>query len=159
MTTPAPELLARVGELNDPASPFVFRADGGRIVGSWDIAHVQYVALLGAGQIDEKYRIEVELDAEDGTYDLDEHQTSTRVSGGFSTGGSFHVGGSAGGFRGTQTRRQGGFVAGTNVRTPEGSGTSASWSFDTDRIKQPLEAFLAAHGWKRRKGFLGRLFG
>jgi hypothetical protein len=157
--TPLPELLAGIDALNRPESPFVFRADGERIVGSWDIAHVEYVALLGAGRIDDAYSITVTFDPDAGTYDLDETQTTSGVSGGFSTGGSFHIGGSASTFRGRQTRRTRSFVAGTRVRTPEGEGASASWSFDTDRITQPLLGYLESHGWQKKKGFFGRLFG
>ena len=32
------------------------------------------------------------------------------------------------------------------------------YSFDTDKIKDPLFAFLEQHGWARKKGFLKRLF-
>jgi len=159
MATPAPDLLARVGELNSPDSPFVFRAENGRIVGSWDIAHVRYIALLGAGQIDEKYSIEVTLDPETSTYEVREQQTSSELKGGFTAGGGFHLSGGTSTFRGSQTRRSRGFVVGTHVSTPQGSGTSAEWSFDTDRIKQPLYAFLERNGWTKKKGFFGRLFG
>ena len=33
------------------------------------------------------------------------------------------------------------------------------YSFETSRIKEPLFAFLEQHGWERKKGLLGRLFG
>lgn len=159
MRTPLAELLTRVDELNDPDSPFVFRAVGDRIQGTWDIAHVQYVALLGAGQIDDAYSIEVTFDEDEGTFDTDETQTTSKMSGGFSTDGSFHFGGSTSTFKGKQSRMSRSFVAGTRVTTPEGDGTSAGWSFDTGRIKQPLFDFLAANGWEKKKGFFGRLFG
>lgn len=159
MPTSLPELLSRVDELNSADSPFVFRAVGDRIRGTWDIAHVQYVALLGAGQIDDAYSIDVTFDEDAGTFETDETQTTSSVSGGFSADGSFHFGGSASTFKGKQSRMTRGFVAGTRVTTPEGEGTSASWSFDTERIKRPLFDFLAANGWQKKKGFFGRLFG
>ncbi|GAB3151082.1 hypothetical protein GCM10027058_16560 [Microbacterium neimengense] len=159
MRTPLAELLTRVDELNSPDSPFVFRAVGDRIQGTWDIADVQYVALLGAGQIDDAYSIEVTFDEDGGTFDTDETQTTSKTSGGFSTDGSFHLGGSTATFKGKQSRMTRSFVAGTRVTTPEGEGTSARWSFDTDRITQPLFDFLAANGWEKKKGFFGRLFG
>ncbi|WP_243226442.1 hypothetical protein [Microbacterium sp. CIAB417] len=159
MRTPLAELLTRVDELNSPDSPFVFRAVGDRIQGAWDVAHVQYAALLGAGQIDDAYAIEVTLDEDEGTFDTDETQTTSKTSGGLSTDGSFHFGGSTSTFTGKQSRMTRSFVVGTRVTTPEGDGTSAGWSFDTDRIKQPLFDFLAANGWEKKKGFFGRLFG
>ncbi|MFJ6651687.1 hypothetical protein ACIQLJ_02695 [Microbacterium sp. NPDC091313] len=159
MPTPLPQLLAAVDTLNDPESPFVFRADGDRIVGTWDIAHVQYVALLGAGRIDDEYSVTVSFDQEAGTYDLDETQSTSELTGGFSTDGSFHIGGSRSTFAGRQSRHTRSFVAGSRVSTPDGDGTSASWSFDTDRIRQPLLDYLAANGWQKKKGFFGRLFG
>lgn len=158
MATPLPELLARVGELNDPASPFDFSVQGERIIGTWDIAHVQYVALLGAGQIDQEYRIEVEFQPDEATYSLDETHTTSEVAGGISSGG-LSFGGSKSTFKGTQKRFTFGAVAGAVVNTPEGTGHAATWAFSTDRIKEPLEGFLEANGWTRRKGFFGRLFG
>jgi hypothetical protein len=77
MTTPLPELLAQVETLNDPASAFVFHVDGDRIVGAWDIAHVEYVELEDAGRADEVYRIDVEFQPEDETYALEEQQKSS----------------------------------------------------------------------------------
>ena len=32
------------------------------------------------------------------------------------------------------------------------------YSFDTDKIKDPLFAFLQQHGWSQKKGFFKRLF-
>lgn len=159
MTTPLPELLARVTELNDPASPFVFHVEGERIVGTWDIAHVQYVALLGAGQLDQEYRIEVAFQPDDATYDVDEEHRTASFGGGVSPTGSFHLGGQTTWTKGRQKRFTAGAVAGAIVNTPEGTGNAAAWTFDTDRIKEPLFAFLERNGWQRRKGFFGRLFG
>jgi hypothetical protein len=158
MTTALPTLLAHVGDLNDPASPFAFHADGERIVGTWDIAHVQYIALLGAGQIDQEYRVEVDFQPDDATFTLDETHTSSKVSGGFGPGG-FHLGGSTTWTKGPQKRFSAGGVAGLAVTTPEGTGNTASWSFDTDRIKEPLIAWLESNGWSKKKGLFGRLFG
>jgi hypothetical protein len=158
MATPLPDLLARVGELNDPASPFVYAVEGDRIVGTWDIAHVQYVALLGAGQIDQEYRIEVQFQPDAATYSFDETHVTSDFGGGLSSGG-FHLGGSKTWVRGKQKRFTFGGVAGMIVNTPEGTGHAATWTFSTDRIKEPLVAFLGSHGWTRRKGFLSRLFG
>jgi hypothetical protein len=157
MTIPAEQMLAHVGDLNDPASPFVFTAEGDRIVGTWDIAHVQYVALLGAGQIDQEYRVEVEFQPDDATFSLDETHRSSEIGGGFTSGG-FHLGGKTTWTKGRQKRFSAGGVAGLSVTTPEGTGHTAGWSFDTDRIKEPLIAWLEANGWSRRKGFFGRLF-
>jgi hypothetical protein len=159
MTTPLPELLAQVDTLNDPASPFVFHVEGDAIVGTWDIAHVEYVGLLGAGRIDDTYRIDVEFQPEDDTFVLEEQQKSSDLAGGISTDGTLRLGGSVGGFRGKQVRIQKGVVAAPYVRTPEGESNLASWSFDTARIKDSLVTFLESHGWEKRKGFFGRLFG
>lgn len=76
------------------------------------------------------------FDEAEGTFDTDETQTTSTASGGFSTDGSFHFGGGTSTFKGKQSRMTRSFVAGTRVTTPEGDGTSAGWSFDTDRIKQ-----------------------
>ena len=32
------------------------------------------------------------------------------------------------------------------------------YTFDTDKIKDPLFAFLHQHGWEQRKGFFKKLF-
>lgn len=156
--TPLPDLLARLDELNNPAYPFVFRADGERIVGRWDVAHIEYVVLLGAGRIDEEYRIDVTFDQDKGTYAFEEHQRSGESHAAVSPNGTLSFGGSINTFKGSQKRIQRGFVAGTRVRTPDGDGVVAGWDFDTDRIKAPLTAFLEGHGWERKKGLFGRLF-
>ncbi|MFG6444069.1 hypothetical protein ACFXQA_02235 [Microbacterium sp. P07] len=158
MTTPLSALLAQVDALNDPESPFAFHVEGDRIVGTWDIAHILYVGLLGAGKIDETYRIEVEFQPDEATYELEEHQRSSDLEGGITTGGTIRFGGSTEGFRGKQTRIQKGFVAAPYVRTPDSEGHLASWSFDTARIKDSLSSFLESHGWSKRKGFFGRMF-
>jgi hypothetical protein len=158
MPTPLPELLTRVDELNDPQSPFRFSADGDRIVGTWDIAHVQYVALLGAGQIDEHYRIDAEFEPDSGTYWLDELSQSSDVGAGVGPGG-FRIGGTRSWVKGKQWRLGQGAVGGLFVRTPEGDGNTATWAWDTARVKKHLVDFLEANGWRRRKGFFARVFG
>lgn len=158
VTTPVAELVARVEELNSPDSPFVYRAENDRIIGSWNVAHVRYIAVLGAGQIDEDYSVEVTFDPETSTYVLDERQSSSELKGGVTSDGGFRLSGGSSAFRGKQSRRTRGFVAGTHVSSADGTGTSAGWSFDSGRIKQPLLEFLERNGWTKRRGFFGRLF-
>ncbi|KQX75763.1 MULTISPECIES: hypothetical protein [Aeromicrobium] len=161
MTTAIPDLLAAVPALDDPQEPFVFAVEGEQIVGRWDIvkATTLYPAALEVEHVDEDYRIVVELDAGTGTYDVTEHRTSTTGSADVD-GDTLRLGGEKRFFRGTSTSKQFNFSFGGVTKKDDEPLTVAPlvYAFETSRIKEPLLGFLAQHGWKRRKGFLGGLF-
>ena len=47
------------------------------------------------------------------------------------------------------------FTLGGVHNTEDGVSPVLAWSFDTDKIKQPLFSFLETHGWKRKKALFG----
>ena len=160
MTTPLAELLAAVPAINDPSEPFTFTVEGNTIVGTWDIVHAQFVQFdFSAGTVDKDYRIIVSFDTEKQTYDFTEHQTSTTGSLGLD-GDRVVGGGEKTFFKGKSTSKSFSFSAGGITKDEDGiSAAPLVYSFETSRIKDPLFGFLEQHGWTRKKGFLGGLFG
>lgn len=155
MATPIPELLAAVPSLNSEAEPFSFHVDGERIVGTWDIVKATSLYPTEVTHVDKDYRIVVELDPEKSTYDVTERSDETEASAG---GGGFSA--SKDVFIGKQSKKEFSFTFGGVNKTDEGvSMDPVAYSFETSRIKEPLFAFLEQHGWERKKGLLGRLFG
>jgi hypothetical protein len=160
MTTAIPELLAAVPSINDPQEPFVFAVEGDRIVGRWDIvrATTLYPAALEVQHVDEDYRLTVELDPDEGTYDFTENRTSTTGSADID-GDTLKLGGQKRFFSGKSTSKQFTFsFGGITKKDDEISVAPLVYSFETSRIKEPLFDFLEQHGWKRKKGFLNSLF-
>lgn len=155
MTTPLDQLLAAVPALNDPKEPFGYAADGDTIVGSWDIVKAATLYPTELELIDKKYRITVTFDQAKGTYDFNE--VSTASEGSVSAGGaSFQKDF----FSGKGTSKEFSFSFGGVSKTDEGLTVApVVYSFSTSRIKDPLFGFLEKQGWKRKKGFLGGLFG
>jgi len=153
------ETCARVtAELNAPGQPFSYRCEGGRIVGTWDVADVTYQGLLSAGTIDEDYAITVTLDEASGTYDFTERkrESETDVR---SSGGRIEFGGSRQVFKGKSIGRSWGGGAALRATSHGETGHTWSYEFETARIKEPLFVLLHDTGWERaRKGFLSRLF-
>jgi hypothetical protein len=160
MTTPVADLLAAVPTINDPQEPFVFAVEGDRIVGTWDIVKATTLFPVGLRleDVDEDYRIVVELDADKGTYDFSEDRTSTTGSADVD-GDTLRLGGERQFFRGKSTSKQFNVSFG-GITKKDGGITAAplAYSFETSRIKEPLFAFLEQHGWQRKKGFLSGLF-
>lgn len=157
MTTPTSlaDLLAAVPSLNDPQQPFTYATDGRRIVGTWDVVKATSLYPTEITHVDKDYRLEVELDGDDHTYDLEDHESQTSAS---LDGDGLHAEKQL--FKGTMKKKEFSFELGGVNRTDEGvSVAPVVYSFDTDRIKEPLVAFLEQHGWERKKGFFGRLFG
>jgi hypothetical protein len=160
MTTSSADLLAAVPSINDPREPFVFTVEGDRIVGRWDIvkATTLYPTALEVQHVDEDYRIVVELDDGEGTYDFTEDRTSTTGSADVD-GDTLKLGGEKQFFRGKSTSKQFDVsFGGITKKDDEVTVAPLVYSFETSRIKEPLFAFLEQHGWERRQGFLGRLF-
>jgi len=161
MTTPLPELLAAVPALNDPQEPFVYTVQGDEIVGTWDIvrATTLYPVGLDLEHVDKDYRITVSFDTEKQSFDVDEHQTSTTGSVGVDDG-TIVGGGEKTFFKGRSSSKSFSFSAGGITKDEDGiSAKPLVYSFETSRIKEPLFTFLEQHGWERKKGFLGGLFG
>ena len=161
MTTPLPELLTAVPTLDDPREPFVFTVDGDTIVGTWDIvkATTLYPVGLDLEHVDQDYRITVSFDTEKQTYDATEHQTSTTGSLGVD-GDRIVGGGEKTFFKGKSSSKSFNVTFGGITKDEDGiSAAPLVYSFETSRIKDPLFAFLDQHGWDRKKGFLGGLFG
>ena len=150
MTTPLPELLALVPTLNDPAQPFAYEAVGDTIVGRWDIVKAQSLYPTEFETIDREFTVTVEFNEGKGTFKSKDHETSSGAqvnSGGLSWGKST--------FSGKTTKKEFSFTLGGVHNTEEGISPVLAWSFDTDKIKQPLFSFLETHGWKRKKGLFG----
>jgi hypothetical protein len=153
-TTPLADLLAAVPSLNDPGQPFTFAVEGGKVVGRWDIVKATSLYPTEVTHVDKAYRIEVELDEGEHTYDYVDHTEETHASldgGGASFEKEF--------FKGKTKSKEFSFEFGGVNKTDEGvSMKPVVYSFDTDRIKEPLFAFLEQNGYERKKGFFRRLF-
>src|SRR4029078_5884321 len=62
-------------------------------------------------------------------------------------------------FKGKEKKKEFSFEFGGVNKTDEGvSVAPVVYSFDTDKIKDPLFTFLEQHGWERKKGFFRHLF-
>jgi hypothetical protein len=156
MTTPAPlaELLAAVPSLNDPGQPFTYSVEGDKIVGTWDIVKATSLYPTEVTHVDKSYRLEVELDQDGHTYDYEDHESETTAG---LDGGGLHVEKNL--FKGKEKKKEFSFEFGGVNKTDEGvSMAPVVYSFDTDKIKQPLFALLEQHGWEKKKGFFKRLF-
>ena len=155
MTTPLPDLLAAVPTLDDPAEPFTYDVEGDTVVGRWDIVRATSLYPDRLEHLDKDYAITVEFDEEKSTYDFTERYSTTEGeadSGGASMSKSTFIGKSS--------KKEFSFSFGGVNKTDEGvSMDPVAYSFETSRIKEPLFTFLEQHGWKRKKGFLGGLFG
>lgn len=152
--TPLAELLAAVPSLNQPDQPFTYSVEGKHIVGTWDVVKATSLYPSEVTHVDKDYRLEVELDEDDHTFDFEdeEHSTSASVDGG---GARFEKEF----FKGKTKKKEFSFEFGGVNKTEDGIGVEpVVYSFDTDRIKDPLFAFLEQHGWERKKGFFRRLF-
>ena len=150
MTTPLPELLAQVATLNDPAQPFAYEVVGETIVGRWDIVKAQSLYPNEFETIDREFTVTVEFNQGKGTFKSKDQETSSNVqghSGGLSWGRST--------FSGQTTKKEFSFTFGGVHNTEDGVSPVLAWSFDTDKIKDPLFSFLEAEGWKRKKGLFG----
>jgi hypothetical protein len=155
VTTPLPDLLAAVPTLDDPTQPFTYAVEGGRIVGRWDIVKATSLYPDRLEHLDKDYSITVELDESEQTYDFTERHSET--AGQADAGGAS---GSSSVFVGKTSKKEFSFSFGGVNKTDEGvSLDPVTYSFETSRIKEPLFTFLEQHGWSRKKGLLGRLFG
>jgi len=152
MTTPLPELLAEVATLNDPANPFTYEVDGDKIVGKWDIVRAQSLYPTEFSKIDKKFSVIITLNEGKGTWKPRE----TDSEGGLQVDGDgISLGGSVGSFSGKRTQKSFSFEFGGINNTKDGLSPVLAWSFDSDKIKKPLFAFLEENGWKRKKGLFG----
>ena len=104
--------------------------------------------------VDKDYRLEVELDEDEHSYDYQDHESETdgqprrrRAAPG------------EGALLGQEKKKEFSFEFGGVNKTDEGVSMSpVVYSFDTDKIKDPLFGFLQQHGWEKKKGFFKRLF-
>ena len=150
MTTPLAELLTKVPALNDPAQPFTYEVVGQTIVGKWDIVKAQTLYPNEFATIDKEFTVTVEFNEGKGTFKSKDHEKTANMS--FGTGG-FSVGSST--FSGKTTKKEFHFELGGITNAEDGLSPVLAWSFDTDKIKDPLFSFLEAEGWKRKKGLFG----
>lgn len=158
MTTPLPELLAKVPALNTPGEPFIYAVVGNTITGSWDIVNAQYLEWAKAGTVDQDYVIVVDFNEGKGTFDFEEtkHEAESAVG---VDDGKISFGTKKSVFVGKSTQKSFSFEAGGIYnKAKEGIKPYLSYEFETARIKKPLFDFLEANGWKRKKGFLSGLF-
>ena len=156
MTTPTPlaDLLAGVPSLNSPDLPFTYTVDETRIIGTWDIVKATSLYPTEVTHIDKDYRLEVELDEDEHSYDYTDHESETHAG---ADSGGLHVEKDL--FRGKMKKKEFSFEFGGINKTDEGvSMNPVVYSFDTDKIKDPLFGFLEQHGWERKKGFFRKLF-
>lgn len=160
MSTPLPELFSALPALNDPKEPFTYTVKGNTIVGTWDIVKATslYPLAKEIESIDKDYRITVTFDVDSGTFDFNEHHTST-------TGSVGVDGGKVSGkfekqlFSGKSSGKSFSWELGGVRKTDDGITVAPlTFSFETSRIKEPLFTFLQQHGWSRKKGFLSKLF-
>src|SRR3954451_15032106 len=151
MTTPLPELLAKVPSLNDPAQPFTYAVVGDTIVGQWDIVSAKSLYPTEFATIDKDFTVTVTFNQDKGTWSSKDHAKNSNSS--FGTGG-FSVGTDS--FSGKMSKKSFSFTLGGANETADGVSPVLAWSFDTARIKNPLFAFLEANGWEKKKGFFGR---
>ena len=155
-TTPLADLLAAVPSLNDPKQPFTYAVEGKKIVGRWDIVTATSLHPTEVTHIDKDYRLEVELDEGEHSFDYEDHESETHASldgDGLQVEKQF--------FKGKTKKKEFSFEFGgvNSSRTDEGvSVEPVVYSFDTDRIKDPLLGFLEQHGWAKKRGFFKRLF-
>jgi hypothetical protein len=152
--TPLAELLAAVPSLNDPNQPFTYTVEGTKIVGTWDIVKATSLYPTEVSHIDKDYRLEVELDEDEQVYDYEDDESETDVS---VDGDGLHVEKEF--FKGKEKKKEFHLEFGGVNKTDEGiSMNPVLYSFDTDKIKDPVFAFLEQHGWEKKKGFFKRLF-
>jgi hypothetical protein len=152
--TPLADLLAAVPTLNDPQQPFTYTVEGQKIVGTWDIVKATSLYPTELTHVDKEYRLEVELDEDDHAFDYDDEESGTEAR---VDGDGVHLEKSF--FKGKEKKKEFSFEFGGVNKTDEGVSVSpVVYSFDTDKIKDPLFAFLEQHGWERKKGFFRRLF-
>ena len=152
--TPLADLLAAVPSLNDPQQPFTYAVDGHTIVGTWDIVKVTSLYPTEVTHVDKDYRLEVELDEDEHSYDYQDHESETAAS---LDGDGLHLEKEF--FKGKEKKKEFSFEFGGVNKTDEGvSMAPVVYSFDTDRIKEPLFALLEQHGWEKKKGFFKKLF-
>ena len=156
MTTPTPltDLLAAVPSLNDPAQPFTYAVDGQKIVGTWDIVKATSLYPDELTHVDRDYRLVVELDEDEHSFDYEDHESATEVTLD-GDGASFQKEL----FKGKTKKKEFSFELGGINKTEDGvSMNPVVYSFDTDKIKDPLFGFLEQRGWERKKGFFRKLF-
>jgi len=151
--TPLAELLAGVPSLNVPDQPFTYAVDGAKIVGTWDIVKATSLYPTEVSHLDKDYRLEVELDDEKHSYDYEDDESETHAS---VDGDRLHLEKEL--FKGKEKKEFHLEFGGVNKTDDGVSLNPVVYSFDTDRIKEPLFAFLEQHGWERKQGFFKRLF-
>jgi hypothetical protein len=152
--TPLADLLAAVPSLNDANQPFTYAVDGTKIVGSWDIVKATSLYPTEVTHVDKDYRLEVELDEDEHSYDYEDHESESNVT---LDGDGLHVEKEL--FKGKEKKKEFSFEFGGVNKTDEGvSMNPVVYSFDTDKIKDPLFGFLEQHGWKIKQGFFKKLF-
>ena len=71
--TPLADVLGAVPSLNRPDQPFTYSVDGRTIVGTWDIVKATSLYPTEITHVDKDYRLEVELDEDEHTYDYTDH--------------------------------------------------------------------------------------
>ena len=152
--TPLADLLGAVPSLNQPDQPFTYAVDGKKIVGTWDIVKATSLYPTEVTHVDKDYRLEVELDEDEHSYDYTDHESETHAS---ADGGGLHLEKDL--FKGKMKKKEFSFEFGGVNKTDDGvSMAPVVYSFDTDKIKDPLFAFLQQHGWEQKKGFFKKLF-
>jgi hypothetical protein len=152
--TPLADLLAAVPSLNTADQPFTYAVEGNKIVGTWDIVKATSLYPTEITHVDKDYRLEVELDEDEHSFDYEDHEHESHVT---LDGGGLHTEKEL--FRGKEKKKEFSFeLGGVNKEDDTVSMAPVVYSFDTDKIKEPLLGFLQQQGWEKKKGFFRKLF-
>ena len=159
MAAPREHVTTEIVALGTPEVPYVFTATPAGVTGTWDYADARWAGLMAAGTVDRTYRLVVELH-DDGTYSLTDHGSASEARVGSTGGGGFGASYSSTRFRGT-VRSKSFNRSYSPIASDHGQvGHTYGWRFDSDEMKDPVEAVLERNGWTaRRRGLWARLTG
>lgn len=156
------DIVNAVISLNAEDKPFQYSMNGNEIIGEWKYLDAIWAAPLGAGDIDESFKLIITLDEASKTY------TSTDISTKHESGikfnpanGKIQFGSETNGFIGNKNEKSFSFGLG-KARQEQNQGPGGVTyvsKFDTDMIKTPIFELLSSMGWKKKSGLLSRLFG
>lgn len=142
--------LHALSTLDTSNLPFTFHVDGDTIVGYWKVTDSHWFAPLGVTDEFRDYRITVSFDEDRSTYSAHERTSSKKQHLGISGySGSFEWN------SGSIARKE--FKVGFGREKDDAAGVGVhTVRFSTSQIKQPLFAFLAEQGWRRRRWLFKR---
>jgi len=146
MAYPKADVLAHAAEqLNRPDQPWFVTVQGDSIIAQWKWMDAQWFAPGSATNEVQSFSFTATLD-DNGKYK--EVDRSQAASGGMSmSGGTLSFGTSSSSFKGHQVGKSFQFGVGHDNNTGQTGFIAAQ--FDTERVKQPVRAYLEACGYKK----------